>query len=189
MVVVVCFGIIWFHIWFLASYLAPHQAIRKKQPEMEPNIWSQSRLRLCLAIGSLTRNQTWNQATNQEFKTQIFFSFFSLIFVYCRRQTGTGEQTKRRTWYGHIYRVSQKKVGLVFRGHFRPLWPKIKKKARKQTPPKIQFYLLGGVLSPVYNMYTPVYTMYTMLVSGICSQYWPGKCTESNIKQVQNAFS
>ena len=37
----------------------------------------------------------------------------------------------------------------------------------KQTPPKIQFYLLGGVFSPVYNMHTLLYIMYTMLVSGI----------------------
>ena len=50
-------------------------------------------------------------------------------------------------------------------GHFKPL--NERKKARKQTPPKIQFYLLGGVFSPVYNMYTPVYSMYTVLVSGI----------------------
>ena len=42
------------------------------------------------------------------------------------------------------------------------------KKNRKQTPSKIQFYLLGGVFSPVCNMYTPVYSMYTVLVSGIC---------------------
>ena len=44
-----------------------------------------------------------------------------------------------------------KKQGLVFRGHLRPL----NEKARKQTPLKIQFYLLGGVFSPVYNTYTP----------------------------------
>ena len=53
------------------------------------------------------------------------------------------------------YRVSQKKLGLVFRGHFRPLNGRKSKKGRKQTPPKIQFYLLGGVFSPVYNPYTP----------------------------------
>ena len=38
-----------------------------------------------------------------------------------------------------------KKMGLVFRGQFRPLYGRKSKKARKQTPPKIQFYLLGGV--------------------------------------------
>ena len=60
-----------------------------------------------------------------------------------------------------------KKMGLVFRGYFRPLNGRKSKKARKQTPPKIQFYLLGGVFSPVYNLYTTVCIMYTMLVSGI----------------------
>ena len=49
-----------------------------------------------------------------------------------------------------------------------PLNGRKSKKARKQTPPKIQFYLLGGVFSPVYDMYTLLYIMYTMLVSGIC---------------------
>ena len=34
------------------------------------------------------------------------------------------------------------------------------KKARKQTPPKIQYYLLGGVFSPAYDMYTLVYTIH-----------------------------
>ena len=43
------------------------------------------------------------------------------------------------------YRVSQKKWGLVFEGHFGGLNGLKSKKARKQTPPKIQFYLLGGV--------------------------------------------
>ena len=41
------------------------------------------------------------------------------------------------------------------------------KSRRKFTPLEIQFYLLGGVFRPVYNLYTPVYTMYTVLVSGI----------------------
>ena len=62
---------------------------------------------------------------------------------------------KDKTSYNFIYRVSQKKQGLVFRGHFRPLNGRKSKKGRKQTPPKIQFYLLGGVFSPVYNPYTP----------------------------------
>ena len=41
------------------------------------------------------------------------------------------------------------------------------KKARKQTPPKIQFYLLGGVFSPVFNTYTPCIHLHIILVSGI----------------------
>ena len=36
-----------------------------------------------------------------------------------------------------------------------PYMAENQKKGRKQTPPKIQFYLLGGVFSPVYNPYTP----------------------------------
>ena len=57
---------------------------------------------------------------------------------------------------GHCFcLVSKKKQGLVFRGHFRPLNGRKSKKGRKQTPPKIQFYLLGGVFNPVYNTYTP----------------------------------
>ena len=35
------------------------------------------------------------------------------------------------------YRVSQKKQGFVFRGHFRPLNDRKSKKAREQTPPKM----------------------------------------------------
>ena len=42
------------------------------------------------------------------------------------------------------------------------------KKVRKQTPTKIQFYVLEGVFNPVYDMYTLLYIMYTKLVSGIC---------------------
>ena len=60
-----------------------------------------------------------------------------------------------------------KKVGLVFRAQFRPFNGQKFKSGREETPIKIQFYLLGGVFSPVSNMYTPVYTMYTTLVSGI----------------------
>ena len=67
------------------------------------------------------------------------------------------------------YRVSQKKVGLVFRAHFRGFNGLKSKSGSPETPLKIQFYLLGSVFSPVYNLYTPVYTMYTMLVSGIIS--------------------
>ena len=44
---------------------------------------------------------------------------------------------------------------LVFSGHFRPFNGRKSKKARKQTPLKIQFYILGGVFSPLYNTYTP----------------------------------
>ena len=51
-----------------------------------------------------------------------------------------------------FYRVSQKKLGLVFRGHFRPLNDRKSKKARKQTPPKMQFYLLGGVFKSVCRL-------------------------------------
>ena len=54
--------------------------------------------------------------------------------------------------YVCMYRVSQKKVGLVFRGHFWPLNGQKSKKARKQTPPKIQFYLLGGVFWSVSRL-------------------------------------
>ena len=78
-----------------------------------------------------------------------------------------------------MYRVSQKKQSRRFKGHFRPLNSRKSKKARKQTPLKIQFYLLGGVFSPVY-------TMYTVLVSGIYCKYLLGNCMESNIKQVHN---
>ena len=46
-----------------------------------------------------------------------------------------------------------------------PLNGRKSKKARKQTPPNIQIYLLGGVFSPVYNMYTLLYIMDNMLVS------------------------
>ena len=53
-----------------------------------------------------------------------------------------------------MYRVSQKKLGFVFRGHFRGLNGLKSKSSRKQTPHKIQFYLLGGVFSPLYNLYT-----------------------------------
>ena len=67
-----------------------------------------------------------------------------------------------------IYRVSQKKGCSKFEGHFRPLNGRKSKKVTPKTPPKIQFYLLGGVFSPVYDMYTLLYIMYTMLVSGIC---------------------
>ena len=45
----------------------------------------------------------------------------------------------------------QKKLGLVFRSHFRPLNGGKSKKVRKQIPLKIQFYLLGGVLRSVYR--------------------------------------
>ena len=48
--------------------------------------------------------------------------------------------------------VSKKKLGLVFRGHLRPLNGRKSKKARKQTPPKIQFYLLGGVFRSVCRL-------------------------------------
>ena len=48
-----------------------------------------------------------------------------------------------------------KKQSRRFKGHFRPLNRRKSKKARKQTPSKIQFYLLEGVFSPVYNSYTP----------------------------------
>ena len=51
-----------------------------------------------------------------------------------------------------MYRVSQKKLGLVFRGHFRPLNDRKSKKARKQTPPKMQFYLLGGAFKSVCRL-------------------------------------
>ena len=61
-----------------------------------------------------------------------------------------------------MYRVSQKKVGLVFRAHFRGFNGLKSKSGSPETPLKIQFYLLGSVFSPVYNLYTPVYTMYTM---------------------------
>ena len=80
-----------------------------------------------------------------------------------------------------MYRVSQKQLGLVFRGHFRPLYGRKSKKGSKQTPPKIQFYLLGGVFSPVY-------TMYIMLVSGIYCKCLLRNCMESNIKQVHNPY-
>ena len=53
---------------------------------------------------------------------------------------------------GGMYRVSQKKLGLVFRGHFRPSNGRKSKKARKQTPPKIKFYLLGGVFRSVCRL-------------------------------------
>ena len=42
-----------------------------------------------------------------------------------------------------VFFVSQKKMGLVFRGHFRPLDGRKSKKGRKQTPPKIQLYRRG----------------------------------------------
>ena len=48
-----------------------------------------------------------------------------------------------------IYRVSPKKNGLAFKGHCKPLNGRKSKKARKQTTPKIQFYLLGGVFTHV----------------------------------------
>ena len=97
-----------------------------------------------------------------------------------------------RSWPGHnvsmillchpmtIYRVSQKKQGFVFRGHFMPLNGRKSKKVRKQTPSKIQFYLLGGVFT--------IYTMYIMLVSGIYCKCLLGNCMESNIKQVHSPF-
>ena len=47
----------------------------------------------------------------------------------------------------------KKKLRFVFRGHFRPLNDQKSKKARKQTPPKIQFYLLGGVSRSVLWIY------------------------------------
>ena len=49
-----------------------------------------------------------------------------------------------QSMYDTKYRASQKKQGLLFRGLFRPLNDQKSKKARKKTPPEIQFYLLGG---------------------------------------------
>ena len=71
------------------------------------------------------------------------------------------ESTFRLGFYGprpteqRTYRVSQKKGCSKFEGHFRPLNGRKSKKVTPKTPPKIQFYLLGGVFSPVYNPYTP----------------------------------
>ena len=47
-----------------------------------------------------------------------------------------------------------KKTGISVQGSFEALkWPKIIiKKTRKQTPPKIQFYLLGGVFRSVCRL-------------------------------------
>ena len=73
---------------------------------------------------------------------------------------------------------------LVFSGHFRPFNGRKSKKARKQTPLKIQFYLLGEAYTHIH----PVYTMYTVLVSGIYCKCLLGNCMESNIKQVHNPF-
>ena len=72
------------------------------------------------------------------------------------------------------YRVS-KKTGISVQGSFNALkWPKIKN-ARKQTPPKIKFYLLWYLLSALYTTHIhPVYTMYTVLVSGIYCKYLLG---------------
>ena len=88
-----------------------------------------------------------------------------------------------------MYRVSKKMdlcSGVLL--HFRPLNGRKSKKARKQTPPKIQFYLLGGVFSPVYNTYTPCIHLHIILVSGIYCKCLLGNCMESNIKQVHNPF-
>ena len=86
------------------------------------------------------------------------------------------------TYVVYSYRVSQKKMGLVFRGYFRPLNGRKSKKVRKQPPPKIQFNLLRGVFSPVYNTYTPcIHHVYH--ASEWCLL---GNCMESNIKQVHN---
>ena len=78
---VVCFGIIWFHIWFLASCQAPHRAIKKKQPGMEPNIWSQFRqFRQRLVIGSVTR-QTDHQPGTDTPARVFSFDYFLLPAV------------------------------------------------------------------------------------------------------------
>ena len=64
----------------------------------------------------------------------------------------------------YTYRVSQKKQGLVFRGHFRPLNGRKSKKARKQTPPKIQFYLLGGVFRLICGLQIWVTSLFDISV-------------------------
>ena len=68
----------------------------------------------------------------------------------------------------YIVQGVPKKLSHRFKGDFRPLNCRKSIKVRKQTLPKIKFYLLGGVFSPVYEMYTLLYIMYTKLVSGIC---------------------
>ena len=45
------------------------------------------------------------------------------------------------TWQWHLYRVSQKKVGSVFRAQFRPFNGQKFKSGKEETPIKIQFYL------------------------------------------------
>ena len=45
--------------------------------------------------------------------------------------------------------MSQKKVGFLFKAHFRGLNDQKSKNGRKDTP--IKFYLLEGVFSPVYT--------------------------------------
>ena len=59
-------------------------------------------------------------------------------------------------WQCHLklQGVSAKKGWRKFEGHFMPLNGRKSKKVTPKTPPKIQFYLLGGVFSPVYDMYT-----------------------------------
>ena len=86
-------------------------------------------------------------------------------------QSGRDSEGRERgpgSWL-NIYRVSQKKQGFVFRGHFKGLNGLKSKSGRKQTPIKIQFYLLGGVFSPVYSMYRarlqPVYNLYTTSIA------------------------
>ena len=46
-----------------------------------------------------------------------------------------------------LYRVSQKKLGFVFRVHFRPLRDQKSKKARKQTSLKFNFIYQEGFSS------------------------------------------
>ena len=77
-----------------------------------------------------------------------------------------------------------KKMRRCFWAHFEGLNGLKSKSGRKETHLKIKFYLLGGVFSPVYNLYTSVYTMYTMLVSGIISS--TGLATVQN--QILNMF-
>ena len=52
------------------------------------------------------------------------------------------------TKYVFLYKLHEgclKKTGICVQRSFKDLkWPKMKKQTRKQTPPKIQFYLLGS---------------------------------------------
>ena len=97
--------------------------------------------------------------------------FHRMMYIYLQEKTYSGWLSKKQFPFNeklamHLLHYQQVryiiKVGFVFKAHFRGLNNRKSKNGRSETPIKTQFYILGGIFSPVYSLHTPLYTSYIL---------------------------